>query len=216
MLFNFFIIHPPLCRSEGDEARKILFYHSSNQNTSLVQQLKDIGLAEALNQISKNFSGSCEALRTHKFTHAFLEPEENFLISLVIKNGDSAINYALLSAGKIYRILTLNPEFLLSCCWLVRFIFENKRSFIKPLVWKKHRRVKKRYRRFFHGLPSQNAPAFLLFTGIVSVVSIFVEKIFRKFDKHLLQGGQTITPHKWPSITPNTPLFRRAIDLYNT
>ena len=26
----------------------------------------------------------------------------------------------------------------------------------------------------------------------------------------------TITPHKWPSITPITPLFRRAIDLYNT
>ena len=101
MLFNFFIIHPPLCRSEGDEARKILFYHSSNQNTTLVQQLKDIGLAEALNQISKNFSGSCEALRTQKYTHAFLEPEENFLISLVIKNGDSAINYALLSAGTL-------------------------------------------------------------------------------------------------------------------
>ena len=28
-------------------------------------------------------------------------------------------------------------------------------------------------------------------------------------------GGATITPHKWPSITPNTPLFGRAMDLYN-
>ena len=28
--------------------------------------------------------------------------------------------------------------------------------------------------------------------------------------------GATITPYKWPSITPITPLFRRAKDLYNT
>lgn len=97
MLYNFFIIHPPLCKYEGNEEKKILFYYPSAQTTT-IQQLKDIGLAEALNEISKNFSGTCEALRTHKYTHAFLEPEPNFLISLVIKNGDSAINYALLSS----------------------------------------------------------------------------------------------------------------------
>jgi len=97
MLHSFFIIHPPLCTRDGEEAAKILFYHPAHA-TSLTQQLKDIGLAEALNEISKNFSGTCEALRTQKFTHAFLEPEPNFLISLAIKNGDSAINYALLSS----------------------------------------------------------------------------------------------------------------------
>ena len=103
MLHSFFIIHPPLCTCEGEEAAKILFYHPAH-STPLTQQLKDIGLAEALNEISKNFSGTCEALRTQKFTHAFLEPESNFLISLAIKNGDSAINYALLSSGKLSKI----------------------------------------------------------------------------------------------------------------
>lgn len=107
MLYNFFIIHPPLCKYEGNEEKKILFYYPSAQTTT-IQQLKDIGLAEALNEISKNFSGTCEALRTHKYTHAFLEPEPNFLISLVIKNGDSAINYALLSSGKKYNYIIEN------------------------------------------------------------------------------------------------------------
>ena len=36
-----------------------------------------------------------------------------------------------------------------------------------------------------------------------------------RLDTNGLQGA-TITPHKWPSITPITPLFRRALDLYNT
>jgi hypothetical protein len=99
MLQSFFVIHPPLCVNEGDEDKKILFYYS-NSETSNLSKLKNIGLAEALNSISKNFSGTCEALRTQKSTHAFIEPEPNFLMSLVIKNGDSVINHALLSAGK--------------------------------------------------------------------------------------------------------------------
>jgi len=96
MLHNFFIIHPPLCEREGQEENKILYFHP---DLPLSQKLKQIGLAEALNSVSKSFSGNCEALRTRKFTHAFLEPEENFLISLSIKNGDTQYSHALLLSG---------------------------------------------------------------------------------------------------------------------
>lgn len=93
MLQNFFIIHPPLCKREGQEENKILYFHPDPTPS---QKLKQIGLAEALNAVSKSFSGNCEALRTKKFTHAFLEPEQDLLISLSIKNGDTQYSHALL------------------------------------------------------------------------------------------------------------------------
>ena len=82
--------------TKGQEENKILYFHP---DLSLSQKLKQIGLAEALNAVSKSFSGNCEALRTKKFTHAFLEPEQDFLISLSIKNGDTQYSHALLLSG---------------------------------------------------------------------------------------------------------------------
>ena len=32
MLFSFFIIHPPLCKHEGDEISKILYYYPSTDS----------------------------------------------------------------------------------------------------------------------------------------------------------------------------------------
>lgn len=96
MLFSFFIIHPPLCKHEGDEISKILYYYPSTDSNE--KKLKNIGLGEALIAISKKFNGTCEALKTKKYIHGFLEPENNFLISLVIENPDSNISHALISS----------------------------------------------------------------------------------------------------------------------
>lgn len=85
-----------LTKEKGEEAEKILYFHP---DLPLNQRLKQVGLAEALNAVSKSFSGNCEALRTKKLTHAFLEPEKNFLISLSIKNGDTQYSHALLLSG---------------------------------------------------------------------------------------------------------------------
>ena len=70
MLFTFFIIHPPLCKGEGDEISKILYYYPKNETN--LKKLKNIGLGEALIQISKKFNGTCEALKTKKYIHGFL------------------------------------------------------------------------------------------------------------------------------------------------
>ena len=96
MRVKFFIINPPLCKHEGDEMAKILYYHPKDESD--LKKLQAIGLGEALIQVSKRFAGTCEALTTAKFIHGFLEPESDILISLIIENPDSNISHALLSA----------------------------------------------------------------------------------------------------------------------
>lgn len=96
MRVKFFIINPPLCKHEGDEMAKILYYYPTDEAD--LKKLQAIGLGEALIQVSKRFAGTCEALTTAKFIHGFLEPESDILISLIIENPDSNISHALLSA----------------------------------------------------------------------------------------------------------------------
>ena len=70
----------------------------------LFQKLQNIGLGEALIQVSKRFAGTCEALTTAKFIHGFLEPENDILVSLIIENWKSQ-HFSRIDLGRYFGLV---------------------------------------------------------------------------------------------------------------
>ncbi|KAJ6642477.1 Vacuolar fusion protein CCZ1 like [Pseudolycoriella hygida] len=83
-LRNFIIFNSLFSNKEGDEAKKILFYHPSE--TDLDTQIKDIGLCEAILKFSGTYTkeDSCEVVRTQKTIQLYYEPEPNFWMIMTI------------------------------------------------------------------------------------------------------------------------------------
>ncbi|XP_038064553.1 vacuolar fusion protein CCZ1 homolog isoform X1 [Patiria miniata] len=84
MLQQFFIYNPTLGPKEGEEEKKILFYHP--RNTSIDNQIKNVGLSEAVIKFTETFSTErpCESMHTQKTRHLYLQPEKDFSIIMII------------------------------------------------------------------------------------------------------------------------------------
>ncbi|XP_059620060.1 vacuolar fusion protein CCZ1 homolog [Phlebotomus argentipes] len=83
-LKNFFIFNPSLGSEEGEEEKKILFYHP--QDTEKDNQIKDVGLCEAIIKFTSTFSPfeECKSFRTQKTCQVYFEPEPEFWMVLTI------------------------------------------------------------------------------------------------------------------------------------
>jgi hypothetical protein len=85
-LSRFFIFNPKYGPREDNDHEKILFFHP--KNVSLDAQMKDVGLAEALTNITKTFSRGvpCEVMHTTKMRWIFHNPEPGYWMVMVLTN----------------------------------------------------------------------------------------------------------------------------------
>ncbi|ESO10135.1 hypothetical protein HELRODRAFT_185317 [Helobdella robusta] len=82
-LLNFFVFNPLLGRKEGEEHKKLLYFHPSS--TSLDAKIKVIGLSEAIIRFMETFTESpCESLHTQKTRQLYFRPENDFWIVMTI------------------------------------------------------------------------------------------------------------------------------------
>uniref|UniRef100_A0A8C9UBM7 CCZ1 homolog, vacuolar protein trafficking and biogenesis associated n=1 Tax=Scleropages formosus TaxID=113540 RepID=A0A8C9UBM7_SCLFO len=83
-LLNFFIYNPKFGPREGEEEKKILFYHPSDVEKN--EKIRNVGLCEAIVQFTRTFCPSkpAKSLHTQKNRQFFFEPEENFWIVMVL------------------------------------------------------------------------------------------------------------------------------------
>ncbi|XP_029432713.1 vacuolar fusion protein CCZ1 homolog isoform X1 [Rhinatrema bivittatum] len=77
-LLRFFIYNPKFGPREGEEEKKILFYHPNEVEKN--EKIRNVGLCEAIVQFTRTFSPSkpAKSLHTLKNRQFFHEPEENF------------------------------------------------------------------------------------------------------------------------------------------
>lgn len=77
-LLSFFIYNPKLGPKEGEEEKKILFYHPNEVEKN--EKIRNVGLCEAIVQFTRTFSPTkpAKSLHTQKNRQFFHEPEENF------------------------------------------------------------------------------------------------------------------------------------------
>ncbi|XP_075035768.1 vacuolar fusion protein CCZ1 homolog isoform X1 [Mixophyes fleayi] len=85
-LLNFFIYNPKFGPREGEEEKKILFYHPNEIEKN--EKIKNVGLCEAIVQFTRTFSPSkpAQSLHTQKNRQFFHEPEDSFWMVMVVKN----------------------------------------------------------------------------------------------------------------------------------
>uniref|UniRef100_A0A8C7ZE48 CCZ1 homolog, vacuolar protein trafficking and biogenesis associated n=1 Tax=Oryzias sinensis TaxID=183150 RepID=A0A8C7ZE48_9TELE len=85
-LLNFFIYNPTFGPREGEEEKKILFYHPSEVEKN--EKIRNVGLCEAIVQFTRTFCPTkpAKSLHTQKNRQFFFEPEENFWIVMVVRN----------------------------------------------------------------------------------------------------------------------------------
>lgn len=84
-LQNFYIYNPTYGPREGEEHKKVLFFHPAN--THLDVQIRSVGLSEAVVQFADEFAPSkrCEAVHTQKTRQLYLNPEPDFWIVLIVR-----------------------------------------------------------------------------------------------------------------------------------
>ncbi|KAG6456584.1 hypothetical protein O3G_MSEX009835 [Manduca sexta] len=79
----FFIFNPSLGPKEGDELKRILFFHPSQ--TSPDARKMQVGLCEAVVKFMSTFSSEpCEALQTQTKRYIFYQPEKGYWMVLVV------------------------------------------------------------------------------------------------------------------------------------
>ncbi|KAK7919825.1 hypothetical protein WMY93_011109 [Mugilogobius chulae] len=85
-LLSFFIYNPTFGPREGEEEKKILFYHPSDVEKN--EKIRNVGLCEAIVQFTRTFCPTkpAKSLHTQKNRQFFFEPEENFWIVMVVRN----------------------------------------------------------------------------------------------------------------------------------
>uniref|UniRef100_A0A3P9LTD5 CCZ1/INTU/HSP4 first Longin domain-containing protein n=1 Tax=Oryzias latipes TaxID=8090 RepID=A0A3P9LTD5_ORYLA len=83
-LLNFFIYNPTFGPREGEEEKKILFYHPSEVEKN--EKIRNVGLCEAIVQFTRTFCPTkpAKSLHTQKNRQFFFEPEENFWITFLM------------------------------------------------------------------------------------------------------------------------------------
>uniref|UniRef100_A0A669DZC4 CCZ1 homolog, vacuolar protein trafficking and biogenesis associated n=1 Tax=Oreochromis niloticus TaxID=8128 RepID=A0A669DZC4_ORENI len=82
-LLSFFIYNPTFGPREGEEEKKILFYHPSDVEKN--EKIRNVGLCEAIVQFTRTFCPTkpAKSLHTQKNRQFFFEPEENFWMVMV-------------------------------------------------------------------------------------------------------------------------------------
>ncbi|XP_007891760.1 vacuolar fusion protein CCZ1 homolog isoform X2 [Callorhinchus milii] len=85
-LQNFFIYNPKLGPREGEEEKKILFYHPTEVEKN--EKIRNVGLCEAIVQFTRTFCPTkpAKSLHTQKNRQFFHEPEESFWMVMVVSN----------------------------------------------------------------------------------------------------------------------------------
>lgn len=89
MLERFFVYHPEL-GGECDAENKIMFFHPAN--TPLGEQVRLVGLSEALSNFAASFGAGadCEAMHTQNRRHVFMQAEKDLWFVLVARNPPGA------------------------------------------------------------------------------------------------------------------------------
>uniref|UniRef100_A0A6I8QFT0 CCZ1 homolog B, vacuolar protein trafficking and biogenesis associated n=1 Tax=Xenopus tropicalis TaxID=8364 RepID=A0A6I8QFT0_XENTR len=85
-LLSFFIYNPKFGPREGEEEKKILFYHPNEVEKN--EKIRNVGLCEAIVQFTRTFNPTkpAKSLHTQKNRQFFHEPEEGFWMVMVVKN----------------------------------------------------------------------------------------------------------------------------------
>ncbi|TDG53276.1 hypothetical protein AWZ03_000091 [Drosophila navojoa] len=83
-LRSFYVFNSNLSQKEGEEHKKILFYHPND--IELNTKIKDVGLSEAIITFTGTFTSEddCKALHTQKTTQLFYQPEPGFWLVMVL------------------------------------------------------------------------------------------------------------------------------------
>lgn len=99
-LLNFFVFNPEFGPREGEEEKKILFYHP--QDEDIDRKIKNIGLCEAIIKFSETFTDTpCNTVHTQKTRQLFYSPEKDFWIIMTVsipysqkqKDGQTYVEY---------------------------------------------------------------------------------------------------------------------------
>ncbi|XP_062544207.1 vacuolar fusion protein CCZ1 homolog [Armigeres subalbatus] len=83
-LRSFFIFNSSFGPKEGEEEKKILFYHP--QETDIDSKVKDVGLCEAIIQFSNTFTNddSVHAMHTQKTCQLYHQPEPGYWMTMIL------------------------------------------------------------------------------------------------------------------------------------
>uniref|UniRef100_A0A8K9UY46 CCZ1 homolog, vacuolar protein trafficking and biogenesis associated n=1 Tax=Oncorhynchus mykiss TaxID=8022 RepID=A0A8K9UY46_ONCMY len=85
-LLSFFVYNPSFGSREGEEEKKILFYHPSEVEKN--EKIRNVGLCEAIVQFTRTFCPTkpAKSLHTQKNRQFFFEAEDSFWIVMVVRN----------------------------------------------------------------------------------------------------------------------------------
>lgn len=83
-LRSYFIYNSSFGPKEGEEEKKILFYHP--QETNIDSKVKDVGLCEAIVKFSSTFTNddSVQAMHTQKTCQLYYQPEPGYWMTMVL------------------------------------------------------------------------------------------------------------------------------------
>uniref|UniRef100_A0A8C5FSC0 CCZ1 homolog, vacuolar protein trafficking and biogenesis associated n=1 Tax=Gadus morhua TaxID=8049 RepID=A0A8C5FSC0_GADMO len=85
-LLSFFVYNPSFGPREGEEEKKILFYHPSEVEKN--EKIRNVGLCEAIVQFTRTFCPTkpAKSLHTQKNRQFFFEAEDSYWIVMIVKN----------------------------------------------------------------------------------------------------------------------------------
>lgn len=82
-LLNFFVFNATYGPREGEEEKKIMFYHPKSNDIDT--QIKQVGLCEAVVKFTETFSDKpCNSIHTQKTRQSFFEPEPEFWMIMTV------------------------------------------------------------------------------------------------------------------------------------
>lgn len=83
-LESFYIFNSQFGPEEGEEHKKILFYHPQDVDTDI--QIRNVGLSEAVLKFTETFNPSspCETMHTQKTKQFFHQPEDEFWMIMTV------------------------------------------------------------------------------------------------------------------------------------
>ncbi|KAK9881558.1 hypothetical protein WA026_016435 [Henosepilachna vigintioctopunctata] len=125
-LRNFFIFNPTLGTKEGEELKKILYYHPVTDHVDV--QIKNVGLVEGIINFTGTFGVSSDitSLHTQKTRQIFLEAEKNFWMVMIlnvpmttkVKDGVSSPEYLEGAIqDKVYQSVLRQAYFIYRLFW---------------------------------------------------------------------------------------------------
>ncbi|XP_017058357.1 vacuolar fusion protein CCZ1 homolog [Drosophila ficusphila] len=143
-LRSFYIFNSKFGEQEGEEHKKVLFYHP--KDIELNTKIKDVGLSEAIIRFTGTFTSEddCQALHTQKTTQLFYQPEPGYWLVLVLnvpkevrlKEGVEVAEYKGAEiSDRIYRAI------LRQCYQMFRFRYGSFSSFGFEEPYPEKRRV---------------------------------------------------------------------------